>query len=114
LTPLMALTNWMMTRSNEARRYRADFAEWTRRTRKVQQAALEGLRDERAARRRDFADPGEILMTAIGPRSRLWERRRQDPDWLLARFGTADQASGVTIKTSLREDHEGDLVWTVP
>ncbi|WP_134772090.1 FtsK/SpoIIIE domain-containing protein [Ornithinimicrobium flavum] len=114
LTPLMALTNWMMMRSNEGRRYRADFAEWTRRTRKVQQAALEGLRDERAARRRDFADPGEILMTAIGPRSRLWERRRHDPDWLMARFGTADQASGVTVKTSLREDHEGDLVWTVP
>ena len=114
MTPLMALSNWVMGRTGDRKRYKADFAEFTRRTRKVQQAALEGLTDERTARRRDFADPGEILMTAIGPRVRLWERRRTDPDWLVARFGTADQLSSVQIKVSSREEHEGDLVWTAP
>ena len=114
LTPMMALSNWIMGRTGDRKRYRSEFAEFTRRTRKVQQAALEGLVDERTARRRDFADPGEILMTAIGPRARLWERRRTDPDWLVARFGTADQVSGVQIKTSSREEHEGDLVWAAP
>lgn len=114
LTPLMALSNWVTGRTQERKRYRNDFAEYTTRMRKVQQSALEGLGDERSARRRDFADPGEVLMTAIGPRRRLWERRPNDPDWLLARFGTADQVSSVTVKSNAREEHEGDLVWTAP
>lgn len=114
LTPLMALSNWVSGRSQERKRYRNDFAEYTIRMKKVQQSALDGLADERAARRRDFADPGEVLMTAIGPRRRLWERRRSDPDWLLARFGTADQVSSVTVKSNAREEHEGDLAWTAP
>nr|WP_130014375.1 FtsK/SpoIIIE domain-containing protein [Serinicoccus sediminis] len=114
LTPLMAISNWVSGRSQERKRYRNDFAEYTTRMHKVQQSALDGLADERAARRRDFADPGEVLMTAIGPRRRLWERRRSDPDWLVARFGTADQVSSVTVKSNAREEHEGDLAWTAP
>ncbi|WP_298748590.1 FtsK/SpoIIIE domain-containing protein [uncultured Serinicoccus sp.] len=114
LTPLMAISNWVSGRSQERKRYRNDFAEYTARMRKVQQSALAGLSDERSARRRDFADPGEVLMTAIGPRRRLWERRRSDPDWLVARFGTADQVSSVTVKSNAREEHEGDLAWTAP
>ncbi|MFK5584786.1 FtsK/SpoIIIE domain-containing protein [Serinicoccus sp. LYQ131] len=114
LTPLMALSNWVTGRTQERKRYRNEFAEYTVRMKKVQQSALEGLGAERAARRRDFADPGEVLMTAIGPRRRLWERRRSDPDWLVARFGTADQVSSVAIKSREREDHEGDLLWTAP
>ncbi|MFC6423119.1 FtsK/SpoIIIE domain-containing protein [Ornithinimicrobium tianjinense] len=114
LTPLMALANWLSGRSQERKRYRVDFAEYTTRMRKVQQSALEALTEERASRRRDLPDPGAVLMTAIGPRARLWERRRTDPDWLLARFGTADQVSRVTVKARDREEHEGDIVWTAP
>ncbi|SOC57512.1 FtsK/SpoIIIE domain-containing protein [Ornithinimicrobium cerasi] len=114
LTPLMAIANWFSGRSQERKRYKTDFAEYTLRMRKVQQSALEALAEERTARRRDFADPAEVLMTAIGPRARLWERRRTDPDWLVARFGTADQVSRVAVKAKEREEHEGDIVWTAP
>ncbi len=114
LMPLMALANFASGRTQAKRRYNNEFAEYTQRMRRAQQQALVALQEERAARRRDFADPGEILVTAVGPRARLWERRRTDPDWLVARVGTADQPSSVTIKTPLRERHEGDLVWTAP
>ena len=53
-------------------------------------------------------------MTAIGPRARLWERRQTDPDFLLARLGSADQPSDVTVTGPQRESHEGPLAWTVP
>ena len=52
----------------------------------------------RAARRRhDCPDPAAVLSIAAGPRRRLWERRRTDPDYLLLRVGTADLPSAVEL-----------------
>ncbi|GAA4237195.1 FtsK/SpoIIIE domain-containing protein [Actinomadura meridiana] len=54
-------------------------------------AELERLRREDEAERRALhPDPAEILLTATGPRRRLWERRRDDPDVLRLRVGLAD------------------------
>ncbi|TDD37261.1 cell division protein FtsK [Actinomadura sp. KC06] len=54
-------------------------------------AELERLRREDEAERRALhPDPAEILLTATGPRRRLWERRRGDPDVLQLRIGLAD------------------------
>ncbi len=69
---------------------------------------------EREVRRRGFADPATLLVTATGPRVRLWERRPTDPDWLMARVGTADVPSEVTVREPAREQHEGPLLWTAP
>jgi S-DNA-T family DNA segregation ATPase FtsK/SpoIIIE len=53
--------------------------------------AVERLRQEDEAERRTVApDPAEVLLTATGPRRRLWERRRTDPDVLRLRAGVAD------------------------
>ncbi len=114
LMPMMAIGNMMGGRRQAKKRYESEYREYVTRMRKIQEQALDALKDERGARRRDFADPGEVLITAIGPRARLWERRRTDPDWLVARIGTADQVSSVTVSSPARERHEGDLVWTAP
>jgi len=44
----------------------------------VEADATEALWLERTARRDDFPDPAVVLLTAVGPRRRLWERRRHD------------------------------------
>ena len=114
MTPVMALGNFTTGRRQGKQRYAREFAEFADRTRRIQQEALDGLVEERTFRRRDFADPAEVLMTAIGPRARLWERRQTDPDFLVARVGTADVPSEVHVNDPQRESHQGALVWTAP
>ncbi len=114
MSPLMAIGNFSTTRRQNKRRYADELAEFSRRTLKVQDDAMTALAEERTARRRDFADPGELLVTAVGPRTRLWERRVSDPDWLVARVGTADQPSDVHVTSPDREQHEGAMAWTAP
>jgi DNA segregation ATPase FtsK/SpoIIIE, S-DNA-T family len=114
MTPVMALGNFTTGRRQSKKRYAREFAEFADRTSRIQQEALEGLAEERTFRRRDFADPAEVLMTAVGPRARLWERRQTDPDFLVARIGTADLPSEVHVNNPQRESHQGALVWTAP
>ena len=114
LSPVMALGNYSTGRRQNKKRYTREFGEFSQRTERIQQEALDALAEERAARRQDFADPAEVLLTAVGPRARLWERRQSDPDFLLARLGTADQPSDVTVTSPQRESHEGPLAWTAP
>ncbi len=114
ISPMMAISSFTTQRKMNRRMHRSAMKSWTERMRHIQSQALDALIEERTARRRDFADPGEALMTAVGPRSRLWERRPTDPDWMVARFGTADQVSEVTVSDPSREQHEGKVGWTAP
>ncbi|MDH2413243.1 FtsK/SpoIIIE domain-containing protein [Nocardioides sp. CER19] len=114
LSPLMALSQFTSGRRQAKQRYAAELDTYLARTARIQQDAFDALVEERAARRRDHVDASETLLTAVGPRMRLWERRQADPDFLLARVGTADQSSEVSMRDPAREEHEGDLVWTAP
>ena len=114
MSPLMALGNYTTGARQGRKRYTKELQDYARRTEKIQNDALDALGEERTARRRDFADPAEVLITAVGPRARLWERRQTDPDFLVARVGTADQPSEVTMQDPQRESHEGVLAWTAP
>ncbi|GDY54129.1 hypothetical protein SVIO_047520 [Streptomyces violaceusniger] len=46
---------------------------------------------EAEALQRRWPDPATLLMTALGPGSRLWERAPGHPDALTVRLGSADQ-----------------------
>ncbi|MGW2261132.1 FHA domain-containing protein [Streptomyces sp. NPDC001780] len=41
-----------------------------------------------------WPDPAEVLLTALGPGTRLWERDSHHPEALVARLGTADRPVG--------------------
>ncbi|MFI0405108.1 FtsK/SpoIIIE domain-containing protein [Actinomadura sp. 3N508] len=61
-------------------------------------AELERLRREDEAERRALhPDPAEVLLTATGPRRRLWERRPGDPDVLQLRIGLADLPARIDL-----------------
>jgi S-DNA-T family DNA segregation ATPase FtsK/SpoIIIE len=114
MSPLMMIANFSSSRRMQKQQYTRQLAEYHEKLRRVEQDAFDSLLDERAARRRDCPDPASLLLFASGPRSRLWERRPQDPDWLVVRVGTADVPSSVTVKDSARLQHEGPLRWTAP
>lgn len=114
LMPIMMLLNATGTRRQQKVRYQEQLAEFHRRRADVEKAAVKSLADERGQRRSIYPDPASVLLFATGPRARLWERRRWDPDFLELRLGTSDLPSDVVVKDSTREQHEGPLRWTAP
>ncbi|MFF5971655.1 FtsK/SpoIIIE domain-containing protein [Streptomyces sp. NPDC012769] len=52
-----------------------------------------------------WPDPAAVLLTALGPGPRLWERGLDHPEALAVRLGTTDRAelSGVPVTVGLRE-----------
>ncbi|MGW9453737.1 FtsK/SpoIIIE domain-containing protein, partial [Streptomyces sp. NPDC055632] len=52
-----------------------------------------------------WPDPATVLLTALGPGARLWERHPDHPESLVVRLGTTDRAelSGVPVTVGLRE-----------
>ncbi|QLE76050.1 hypothetical protein FGW37_12390 [Streptomyces rectiverticillatus] len=53
--------------------------------------AADRARAEAAALRERWPDPASVLLTALGPGPRLWERGPDHPDLLTVRLGTADR-----------------------
>ncbi len=90
MTPLIMIGQWWSDRRHGRKKYRQQMKQY-REQLKVFEAAVERARAEDEAERRAAApDPAEVLLTATGPRRRLWERRNHDPDALRLRVGLAD------------------------
>ncbi|MFC6080778.1 FtsK/SpoIIIE domain-containing protein [Sphaerisporangium aureirubrum] len=90
MTPLIMIGQWISDRRHGRRKYRQDLKAYRERL-----AAFEAALDKARAvneveRRAASPDPAELLLTATGPRRRLWERRSHDPDALRLRIGLAD------------------------
>ncbi|SFJ61866.1 FtsK/SpoIIIE domain-containing protein [Cellulomonas sp. KH9] len=112
LSPAMVVGNWLSMRGGGRQRHLQDVQTYVRRVARIEQQAFDALGTESAARRRELPDPATVLLFATGPRARLWERRRTDPDWMVARVGTADLPSEVSLHDPTREEHERVLHWT--
>ncbi|WP_045744794.1 FtsK/SpoIIIE domain-containing protein [Actinoplanes rectilineatus] len=109
LSPLVIIGNYLSSKRSgkishreRVRRYEADRD-------RITAAARDAVVAERRARRDAFPDPAALLLTAIGPRRRLWERRRTDDDFLTLRVGTADQPSAVLLEDPTADRHERRL-----
>ncbi len=96
------------------RSYRKQLADYHDRREEVETDARQALVSERSARRADFPDPATVLLTAVGPRGRLWERRRDNPDYLCLRLGTADLPSEVVMEDPAAPEHRREITWTAP
>lgn len=112
ISPLMALSNYVSSRGSRRTQHLEAVTTYAQRSARIEQQAYDALTEESAARRRELPDPASVLLFATGPRARLWERRRTDPDWMLARVGTADVPSEVKLTDPAREEHERELHWT--
>nr|WP_269328727.1 FtsK/SpoIIIE domain-containing protein [Kineosporia babensis] len=114
MTPLMLLGNWAADRRSGARQYREDSAEYRRRRMQAEKDVFASINEERIARCAASPDPALLGLIANGPSSRLWERRRTDPDFLVLRVGTVDQPSLMELDDPAREEPNRRYRWTVP
>ncbi|MBB5076750.1 FtsK/SpoIIIE domain-containing protein [Nonomuraea endophytica] len=89
LSPILMVANLVSDRRGGRRDYKTACAEYDReRAALLERLATAAAEQGRAAR--DAApDPGRTLRIATGPTSRLYERRRDDTDFLRLRLGLA-------------------------
>jgi DNA segregation ATPase FtsK/SpoIIIE, S-DNA-T family len=114
LSPVMLVGSYLTERGHSRKTGAKRLAEYQEHKARIERDAQEALEAERAERRDRFPDPATILSIASGPRRRLWERRRTDPDYLLLRVGTADLPSAVELTDPEQDEHRRQLVWLVP
>lgn len=88
MTPLLMLASAASDRFTGRRSYAARLAEHATATERVETAAAAAVGEERRRRCWALPDSAELLTVAATPSTRLWERRRGDPDMLLVRVGT--------------------------
>jgi len=119
LSPIMMLSSWLTERRQGKRSHRQQLADHKRALADARRKITEAARWERRTRRHDAPDPATVLVTALGPRRRLWERRRWDSDRLLLRVGTARLRSSIELTGGSRTDRPeppmlDDVPVTVP
>jgi S-DNA-T family DNA segregation ATPase FtsK/SpoIIIE len=113
MTPVMVLGNWLggskQRGGSHRRKLRAYTAQLAEAETKLEQAKAA---DEKR-RREDAMDPAQVLLTATGPRRRLWERRADDPDTLRMRVGLFDGPAMIQLVPAAK-DASGSKLPAVP
>jgi len=100
MSPVMVVANWWSSRRQGSRSHRSRLAEHRARVAAIEEDIAEAIVLERHDRRVATPDPAELLIVATGPRARLWERRRTDPDHLVVRVGIADLPSRIKVEVA--------------
>jgi S-DNA-T family DNA segregation ATPase FtsK/SpoIIIE len=104
LSPLMVVGNVVTERRAGRRQTRRQRALWQGRRDVAERILADAVRADVDARRAEAPDACIVLLTALGPRPRLWERRRTDDDQLDLRLGLADQPARVEAEGDLTPD----------
>jgi S-DNA-T family DNA segregation ATPase FtsK/SpoIIIE len=114
LSPVMLIGSQLTERGQGKKTAARQATEYREHKARIEHDAREELEAERAEQADQFPDPAAVLSIAGGPRRRLWERRRTDPDYLVLRVGTADLPSSVELTDPEQDEHRRQVVWRIP
>ncbi|PZG40934.1 cell division protein FtsK [Spongiactinospora gelatinilytica] len=90
MTPMIMIGQWWSDKRHGRKQYRQALKEYKQRIAAFEESLETARAADEVARRALAPDPAEVLLTATGPRRRLWERRIHDSDALRLRVGLAD------------------------
>jgi S-DNA-T family DNA segregation ATPase FtsK/SpoIIIE len=113
-SPVMLLGSYVSDRRHGRKSHARQQAGYREHKARVERDARQAVDAERLRRRHDCPDPATVLSIVSGPRRRLWERRRTDPDYLLLRVGTADLPSTVELTDPTADEHRRRRLWLIP
>ncbi|WP_246267683.1 FtsK/SpoIIIE domain-containing protein [Nonomuraea typhae] len=114
MTPLIMIGQWWSDRRHGKKQHRQALREYQQRLDDYDRAVEQARAADERARRADAPDPAEVLLTATGPRRRLWERRIHDPDTLRLRVGLADLPANLELVEESGGAIEPPLCASVP
>lgn len=114
LGPTMLVSNWLTGRRTARKDYEEAERQYARRRTALEDGVREAVDRERQVRHVTGPDPAAVALMATGPGSRLWERRRHDPDHLVLRLGTADQPSLRELEDPARDENHRTIRWNIP
>ncbi|MGH8970235.1 MAG: FtsK/SpoIIIE domain-containing protein, partial [Actinomycetes bacterium] len=98
LSPLMILGNFLSDRVGGRRRAREQHHDHREATARAVARISDAVDDEARILHERHPDAATLLQTAAGPRPRLWERRREDADFLDLRIGLGDLPASVEVR----------------
>ena len=97
VSPVMMISNTVADRRHTAREERRAREEYEQELAGALARIETAVVEETARRRAAHPDAASVLLTAVLPGRRLWERRRTDPDALDLRLGAADLPAEVAV-----------------
>ena len=112
-SPVFAITNLISDRRTGRKSHRLAMIEYRRTKARREVEIAEAVAAERVLRNQASPDPATLGQIAVGPGTRLWERRRADGDHLTARVGTADVPALVVVDEPGSYQQQGPP-WRVP
>ncbi|MEV0218475.1 FtsK/SpoIIIE domain-containing protein [Streptomyces sp. NPDC050704] len=113
LSPLILFGNYFMDKKHGRKSHAKLVKEYKEHKERIEKDAQDALVAERVDRRQAVPDPATVLSMSTGPRTRLWERRRTDPDHLLLRVGTGQLPSEVVLDDPEQDDHKREVTWKI-
>ena len=102
MSPLMVLGYWASGRKQRGGAegsHRRKMRAYAKQMAEVEANLVQTKAADEKRRREDAMDPAQVLLTATGPRRRLWERRADDPDTLRMRIGLFDGPAMIQLVT---------------
>ncbi|MEV0233311.1 FtsK/SpoIIIE domain-containing protein [Nonomuraea sp. NPDC050786] len=97
MTPVIMIGQWWSDRRHGKKQHKKAIKEYAAELQAYDEAVERARAADEAARRSDAPDPAQVLLTATGPRRRLWERRIHDSDSLRLRVGLADLPANLEL-----------------
>jgi DNA segregation ATPase FtsK/SpoIIIE, S-DNA-T family len=97
MSPVMVLGQWASDRRHGRVSYQRALKQYRESWAVLDTRIAAERAAEEAEQRAAAPDPAELLLTATGPRRRLWERRARDEDALRLRIGLADLPSRIEL-----------------
>ncbi|MEU8252204.1 FtsK/SpoIIIE domain-containing protein [Nonomuraea sp. NPDC048916] len=97
MTPVIMIGQWWSDRRHGKKQHRKAAKEFKERLEAYEATVERARAEDELERRADAPDPAQVLLTATGPRRRLWERRIHDPDALRLRVGLADLPANLEL-----------------
>ncbi|MFG1703432.1 FtsK/SpoIIIE domain-containing protein [Nonomuraea sp. M3C6] len=114
MTPVIMIGQWWSDRRHGKKQHKKAIKEYKEQLQAYDEAVERARVADEAARRSDAPDPAQVLLTATGPRRRLWERRIHDSDSLRLRVGLADLPANLELSEEQGGPIEPPICRSVP
>ncbi|GAB3566696.1 FtsK/SpoIIIE domain-containing protein [Arthrobacter alkaliphilus] len=111
LSPVLMIANYFQSKKAGKEGYRERLRAFRTEKRTIEEDARHALLAFEKEARLLSPDPATAGLIATTPGTRLWERRRTNPDHLSVRLGVATMPSDVVLEDPAQLEHKRQVTW---